>query len=201
MSETPFPESLDAGAAPRRILLTGASSGIGFQAALQLRSAGHALVLPCRDASTASATLRRLAEAAGVGPQPLAPLCDLGDLVSVERCAVELTRRGEPIDSLVLNAGLQYTGAPGPQVSAQGIELTIAVNHLAHQLLAQRLLPLQPIAAPLVPPEARPSSPYPPQPKRDGSVRPSCRHHGAPASSDSFPAALAVSAPVQWLPV
>jgi protochlorophyllide reductase len=146
MSETPFAPALEAGAAPRRILLTGASSGIGFQAALQLRRAGHALVLPCRDAATAEATLTRLAESAGGGagggPDLLAPLCDLGDLESVERCATELTRRGEPIDSLVLNAGLQYTGAPAPQVSAQGLELTIAVNHLAHQLLAQRLLPL-----------------------------------------------------------
>ncbi|MFN9931799.1 MAG: NADPH-protochlorophyllide oxidoreductase, partial [Cyanobacteriota bacterium] len=96
MSETPFPPALEAGEAPRRIRLPGASAGLGFQSALQLRRAAHALVLPCRDAATAEATVRRLAEAAGVGPQPLAPLCDLGDLESVERCAVELTRRGEP---------------------------------------------------------------------------------------------------------
>ncbi|MCS5691945.1 SDR family NAD(P)-dependent oxidoreductase [Cyanobium sp. FGCU-6] len=127
--------------APRRILLTGASSGIGLQAALQLRCAGHRLVLPCRDAATAETTLRRLAEAGG-GPEPLAPVCDLADLENVERCAAALTGLGEPIDSLVLNAGLQYSGAPAPQVSSQGIELTVAVNHLAHQLLAQRLLPL-----------------------------------------------------------
>ena len=42
----------------------------------------------------------------------------------------------------MLNAGLQTTGAPEPLISAQGFELTIAVNHLAHQALAQRLLPL-----------------------------------------------------------
>jgi len=146
MSETPFPAAQDAGAAPRRILLTGASSGIGFQAALQLRRAGHALVLPCRDGATAEATLRRLAEAAGggagAGPEPLAPVCDLGDLESVELFAAELTRRGEPIDSLVLNAGLQYSGASEPRWSVQGFELTFAVNHLAHQALLQRLLPL-----------------------------------------------------------
>jgi protochlorophyllide reductase len=43
---------------------------------------------------------------------------------------------------LVLHAGLQYAGAPQPRRSAQGVELTFAVNNLAHQVLAQRLLPL-----------------------------------------------------------
>jgi protochlorophyllide reductase len=141
----------------RRILLTGASSGIGYQAALLLRLAGHLLTLPCRDGPTAEATLERLEREAGpgfpdaatpatdtigLGPPAEAPVCDLADLVSVERCANELLRRGEPIDTLVLNAGLQTTGAPTPLRSAQGHELTIAVNHLGHQALAQRLLPL-----------------------------------------------------------
>jgi len=40
---------------PRRILLTGASSGIGFEAARLLFQAGHALTLPCRDQATAAA--------------------------------------------------------------------------------------------------------------------------------------------------
>ncbi len=126
----------------RRILLTGASSGIGYQAALQLRRAGHQLTLPCRDPATAEATLAGLEHEAGAGPSPRAPVCDLADLASVERCAAELLGLGEPIDSLVLNAGLQYSGGSQPRRSAQGHELTIAVNHLAHQALAQRLLPL-----------------------------------------------------------
>jgi len=127
---------------PRRILLTGASSGLGFEAAVRLRRAGHQLTLPCRDGPTAETTLDRLEGEATSGPPPVAPLCDLADLASVERCAADLLRRGEPIDCLVLNAGLQYSGSPAPRRSAQGHELTIAVNHLGHQALAQRLLPL-----------------------------------------------------------
>ena len=128
---------------PRRILLTGASSGIGFEAARLLFQAGHALTLPCRDQATAAATMERLqAKRSSETPGLHAPVCDLADLASVARCAAELLERATPIDSLVLNAGLQEAGAPEPRRSAQGHELTIAVNHLAHQALCQRLLPL-----------------------------------------------------------
>ena len=128
---------------PRRILLTGASSGIGFEAARLLVQAGHALTLPCRDQTSAAATVERLlAKRSSEAPTLHAPVCDLADLASVARCAAELLARGTPIDSLMLNAGLQEAGAPEPRRSAQGHELTIAVNHLAHQALCQRLLPL-----------------------------------------------------------
>jgi protochlorophyllide reductase len=126
----------------RSILITGASSGIGFEAAVRLCRGGHRLTLPCRDRATAEATGQRLAEHAGAGPRPEMPVCDLADLASVERCAAALLERGEPIDTLALNAGLQDAGAREPRRSAQGLELTFAVNHLAHQLLAQRLAPL-----------------------------------------------------------
>ena len=128
-------EDPDAGAT-RHILLTGGSSGIGFQAATQLLQAGHNLTLPCRDATTAAALRRRLSG------QIATPICDLADLSSIERCAESLLAKGEPIDTLVLNAGLQYSGAAEPRWSTQGFELTIAVNHLGHQALLQQLLPL-----------------------------------------------------------
>ena len=124
----------------RHILLTGGSSGIGHEAALQLLEAGHRLTLPCRDAGTAERLGRRL-------PGVVTPLCDLEDLCSVEHCAARLRESGEGIDTLVLNAGLQDSGAPEPRWSAQGFERTVAVNHLAHQALLQRLLPLL-LAAP-----------------------------------------------------
>ncbi|MFM8524333.1 MAG: SDR family NAD(P)-dependent oxidoreductase [Cyanobacteriota bacterium] len=121
---------------PRHLLLTGASSGIGLEAARVLLAAGHRLTLPCRDAATASALQQQLTGLVSV------PVCDLADLASIERCANDLLEAGAPIDSLVLNAGLQYSGAAQPRWSAQGFELTVAVNHLGHQALLQRLLPL-----------------------------------------------------------
>ena len=124
-------------AAGRRILLTGASSGIGRAAALTLREAGHRLLLPCRDGATAAALARHL----DLDPSQT-PVADLADLDAVHQLAGLLLERDEPLDSLVLNAGLQYAGAREPRWSAQGFELTLAVNQLAHQCLLERLLPL-----------------------------------------------------------
>mgnify|MGYP003956171399 CR=1 FL=1 len=77
-----------------------------------------------------------------LGERVFVPYLDLGDLESVERCAKELLSNCESIDSLVLNAGLQYTGSSEARFSAQGFELTFAVNHLGHQVLTQYLIPL-----------------------------------------------------------
>jgi protochlorophyllide reductase len=128
--------STSSNTASRHILLTGGSSGIGHAAARQLLAAGHRLTLPCRDAAAAAGLRQRLGRAVHT------PICDLADLASVEHCAAGLLAAGEPINTLVLNAGLQYSGSPAPRWSAQGFELTVAVNHLAHQALLQRLLPL-----------------------------------------------------------
>ena len=129
-------------AAARHILLTGGNSGIGFEAAVVLCRAGHRLTLLCRDRLTAEAAGRRVAERAGAGTPPAAEACDLADLDSVRACATALLARGTPIDTLVLNAGLQYAGASEPRRSAQGHELSFGVNHLGHFLLAHQLRPL-----------------------------------------------------------
>jgi protochlorophyllide reductase len=120
----------------RRILLTGGTSGIGFEAARLLSREGHQLILPCRHGASGAAVCQRL------GASPDTPVCDLADFHSVKQCCAALLQADEPIDTLVLNAGLQYSGAAEPLWSAQGFELTVAVNHLAHQALLQWLLPL-----------------------------------------------------------
>jgi protochlorophyllide reductase len=130
---------------PRHVVLTGGSSGIGLQGAAQLLAAGHRLTVLCRDGDAAQRLRGHLSGSLGStrpGGALTTVIGDLADLASVEACAAELLEAGDPIDTLVLNAGLQYTGAREPRWSAQGFELTLAVNHLAHQALLQRLLPL-----------------------------------------------------------
>ena len=58
--------------------------------------------------------------------------CDLADLENIKKIKDYFIMKNIFIDIVVLNAGLQYTGSFYPKVSKQGIELTFAVNHLAH---------------------------------------------------------------------
>jgi NAD(P)-dependent dehydrogenase (short-subunit alcohol dehydrogenase family) len=72
---------------------------------------------------------------------------DLADLTAVAAWAEDLVaalRGGDlpPLTAVVANAGVQVPS--GPEISAQGLELTIAVNHLAHVLLVNRLVDLLP---------------------------------------------------------
>jgi len=130
----------------RTILITGSSSGIGYQAALKMLDAGHRLILPCRNSFSSNQLLEKIENhfnhALNCSDRVCVPVIDLADLNSIEKCFLELISKNEYIDTLVLNAGLQYTGSKQPRWSKQGIELTFAVNHMASQYLLKRTLPL-----------------------------------------------------------
>jgi NAD(P)-dependent dehydrogenase (short-subunit alcohol dehydrogenase family) len=111
-----------------RIVMTGATSGIGRFAARDLLAAGATLIVGARRPDAAPREIARRAQ--------LLPL-ELGDLASV-RAFAEAAAVGGPIDRLVLNAGLQVVQDTR---SAQAFELTFAANHLAHQLVIELLSP------------------------------------------------------------
>ena len=127
------------------ILITGGSSGIGFQAVLQLISLGHNIILPCKNILRANNALTRLFnqfQSNSPNKGNIYPLeMDLSDFKSIDTFCTEVKKRRLNIDVLILNAGLQYTGSKLPRRSAQGIELTFVVNHLSHFYLTQNLLP------------------------------------------------------------
>ena len=130
---------------PLTIMITGGSSGIGFQAVLKLISLGHNIILPCKNISRANEVLTNLFnhsldESSNKG-EIYTPIMDLSDLSSIDSLCSEVKNRRWTIDVLILNAGLQYTGSKTPRRSTQGIELTFAVNHLSHFYLTQKILP------------------------------------------------------------
>ena len=65
--------------------------------------------------------------------------CDLGDLGSVRRFAE--SAGAAPLDALVLNAGVQYSGDNDVRRTADGFEITVGTNHLGHFLLTELMLP------------------------------------------------------------
>ena len=123
----------------RTALITGANSGLGLETARILASRGARVLLACRSLQKAENTCRQL-RPAGSSAGELLPLeLNLADLTSVRRAADSVADRCGSLDLLINNAGVM---APPRQLSAQGLELQFAVNHLGHFALTQQLLPL-----------------------------------------------------------
>jgi len=111
------------------VVVTGASSGIGAAAAVELGELGATVVPVGRDR-------RRLEKiAARVGGEPLQ--ADFASLSEVRRLAADLLERHASIDVLVNNAGLVTQRR---ELTEDGYEKTFAVNHLAPFLLTNLLL-------------------------------------------------------------
>ena len=131
---------------PLTIFITGGSSGIGYQAVLNLILLGHNIILPCKSILRANHVLTNIFNQLPCNlPEKgniYTPIMDLSDLKSIDSLISEVNKRKINIDVLILNAGLQYTGSKTSRRSTQGIELTFAVNHLSHFYLTQSLLPL-----------------------------------------------------------
>ena len=117
----------------RRFLVTGASAGIGWEAARVLAMRGGEVILACRDVGKGEAARAAiLAEAPGASVSVLH--LDLADLASVSAAAAAVDR----IDVLINNAGVMN---PPLMFTAQGFELQFGTNHLGHFALTALLLP------------------------------------------------------------
>jgi NAD(P)-dependent dehydrogenase (short-subunit alcohol dehydrogenase family) len=123
-------------AGERVAIVTGATGGIGLYTARGLARRSMRVVLVGRDPARAERARRFVAERSGSDRIEMA-LADFASLAAVRRLAEMLLARHQRIDVLVNNAGLI---SPRFQRSADGYELTIAVNHLAPFLLTNLLL-------------------------------------------------------------
>ncbi len=121
--------------AGRTVLVTGGTGGIGRATALGLAAMGAHLAITGRDRGRAEAVARDI-RAAG-GGQVDVFVADLSSQAEVRRLAGEVLQRLSRIDVLLNNAGGYWNTR---NVTADGLERTFAVNHLAPFLLTSLLL-------------------------------------------------------------
>ena len=128
----------------KNILITGASSGIGFYALVNFLKKENYLFIPVRSFSRGQDLkfkLRNFFDNDFLNKfLNLIYDADFSDLNNIKKIRKFIIEKKVRIDILILNAGMQYTGGLYPKVSKQGIELTFAINHLAHFYLTNILI-------------------------------------------------------------
>ncbi|MGI8460806.1 MAG: SDR family NAD(P)-dependent oxidoreductase [Solirubrobacterales bacterium] len=124
----------------RTALITGGTSGLGYQAAKAIARSGSGwtVAITGRDEQRAAARARRLSGETGGAPTAGLGL-ELASLASVRGFADGLAERElPPLGAVVCNAGIQIV--TGMTHTDDGFETTFAVNHLGHYLLINLLL-------------------------------------------------------------
>ena len=117
----------------KTFVITGANSGIGFQASKRLVQANANIVMLCRNLEKATEAAEKLKQSAsGKGSVSIVQM-DLANLNSVRAAASRVLKDAPKIDALINNAGIMFP--PGRQLTDDGFELQFGVNHLGHFLL------------------------------------------------------------------
>ena len=116
------------------LVLTGSTSGIGWETLLALLPQFDRIFLPVRNIPKAEKLIQSLAEKEKIVLIPM----DLSVIAEVKKGAQILLSQIDEIHVLINNAGGMY---PGGKRSEEGVDLSFATNHLGHFLLVQELLP------------------------------------------------------------
>jgi NAD(P)-dependent dehydrogenase (short-subunit alcohol dehydrogenase family) len=127
----------------RTVVVTGGTSGIGYETARALSAAGAQVVIVSRNRQRTLAAAERIASLTGRVVQ--VAFADFSELGQVRGVAAELLDRFGRIDVLVNNAGAIY---PAHQSTVDGFELTWQVDYLAPFLLTNLLAPALAAGAP-----------------------------------------------------
>jgi len=118
------------------ILITGTTSGIGWETAIELAKRDCNLFLANRSKEKTDALIHKITEIAPHVKVTYLPI-ELDDLQSVKNAASQFLALNEPLDLLINNAGL--LGKKG--LTKDGYEVAFGTNHLGHFLLTQLLRP------------------------------------------------------------
>lgn len=122
----------------KTIVITGANSGLGYEAALALAGRGAHVVLACRDQKKGADAEQQI-KAAHPRSQTTLMALDLSSLADIRRFAAAATAALPAIDVLMNNAGVM---ALPHRTTADGFEMQLGTNHLGHFALTLGLLPL-----------------------------------------------------------
>jgi NAD(P)-dependent dehydrogenase (short-subunit alcohol dehydrogenase family) len=133
--------------AGKTALVTGANSGIGYQAAVELARHGAHVLLGVRDANKGHAALESLLREAAVNhfsqglmrPSAEIALLDLASLASIRKFALGFAGRRQALDILVNNAGVM--ALPTRELTEDGFERQFGTNHLGHFALTGYMVP------------------------------------------------------------
>jgi len=125
-------------------LVTGANSGIGKETALGLARMGARVLLVCRNPRKGEGALADIQRETGSTELELLA-ADMSSLGSVRALAAQVRQRCPRLDVLINNAG---AAVPSRRLSGDGIEMTVAGNHLGPALLTFLLLDLLKSSAP-----------------------------------------------------
>jgi NAD(P)-dependent dehydrogenase (short-subunit alcohol dehydrogenase family) len=117
------------------VVITGANTGLGYEAARVLSGRGARVLIACRSQQKAEDAIARIEKQNGTVNISYVPL-DLGDLSSVKQCAAQLQAE-ERIDVLINNAGIMV---PPYELTKDGFESQFGVNHLGPFALTGLLL-------------------------------------------------------------
>ncbi|KAI0033569.1 NAD-P-binding protein [Vararia minispora EC-137] len=124
------------------VLITGSYAGIGYETGRYLAARGAKVYMACRSREKTLAAIERLeAELPDVKKDGRVRFLevDMSDMKAVKQAAEEFAKRERRLDVLVHNAGRMTSPY---ELSKEGIELSIAVNHLGVAALTESLMPL-----------------------------------------------------------
>lgn len=130
----------------KRVIITGATSGIGKEIAIDLGALGADLVLGCRNLTKGKQTAEEILHKTNAQNVDVIHI-DTSSQQSIREFSQQFREKYSQLDVLVNNAGVNLAEQPR-QNSIDGIELTFATNVLGYYLLTQELLELLKASAP-----------------------------------------------------
>jgi NAD(P)-dependent dehydrogenase (short-subunit alcohol dehydrogenase family) len=120
----------------KTVMVSGATNGIGKEAAMTFANMGAEVVIIGRNKALTESTVAEIKEKTG-NQKVDQYIADLSSQSDIRRVAAEFLSSGRPLHVLLNNAGAYITN---DQKSVDGIEMTWALNHLGYFLLTELLL-------------------------------------------------------------